>query len=987
PNASGFDWKPAPRSNAQSVSSHTGTIPQKDLKVNIPKEQWESNLAEWHKDSHPLTKNEDGSPKVFYHGTKADFDTFANDLLGSSTKAKTASAGHYFTDNVDIASQYAKDGNVMPVHIDMKKPFVIDTATPSDEISKAMSNIKTVGVPDSFNAFKQFVKDTTAGDYKAIKEHLKKQGYDGIVLKDTQDILSNGEKVDMVPHDSFVAFEPTQIKSIHNKGTFDETNPNILYQKQTIDHDIHTVAPKAAGLLPKVLNAIKEFTRPILESDAFAKVSKYRLNSIDGYEPLKEQTFRDIQTQLTNIEELHYGLKEFSDDTRIALHRYMTGIKVELAPELKLLADNFRKEITDLGQELVDNGILTKETFNDWKNVYIHRSYSKHLDKESVKKAFKEGNTLDTIYERGKSLTFKADDIPEIKEDLFANGYKADDIDNANTIDELITLANTRGIADGGTKISKLPNGKIKLRRDYTFDERLAMGEVEDIAYTLPQTLASLQVMVNNAKFLDSLPNSVIATTKEFTPEVLEASGFKLASGTRYGALNGRWVHKDVLSDINKFQRGFFGEDNNFAKIATKFLTYYKKTHTVYNPGTHLNNLMSNIPMSYMAGLNPAEIVRIYDIGIRTATKINKLTELKGKLSVRPNDANLKEQIRQMQTTNIKLWYDLKSKGLFGRSGLNDTLGRYYKSSTIEPKEQNKIINGIKYIDEKASALYASEDDIYRFALAKHYIEKNKMSIDEAITKVNQNLPDYTKTMPPLQDALRRTGIVPFMSWTYHATPMLIRQIKDNPIKAAVAFGVMTTPYMMFDINPLDEKQTPDSYAFKRIPINKNGNKIQTLKIDKWNPHGDILNWLPFTNKENVLVPENARAMFAGSPYATLFGWATNHDPFYNRKISYADNKLDKNIDLNSYLIKSFATPDILDNLYDYVDSRIKSKKDRAKDKVVDPRTKGEAQLKLLGLNLKTYNKDKLRSEKDNTQVHKKDDDEATPKLSLLDLI
>lgn len=963
---------------SDNLSPEADTIlHQKSLKENkLSKQEWDTNLAEWHKDSHPLTKNADGSPKVFYHGTKADFDTFANDLLGSSTKAKTASAGHYFTDNTDIASQYAKDGNVMPVHIDMKKPFVIDTANPSDEISKAISNIGMKDTPDSFHAFKQFVKDTNGGDYPAIRGHLQKQGYDGIVLKNTQDILSNGEKVDMVPHDSFVAFEPTQIKSIHNKGTFDPENPNILYQKQTIENDIHTVAPKATWWLPKMLDVIKE-------SDGWAKVSKHRLNSIDGYESLKEQTFRDIQTQLTSIEELHYGLKEFSTDTRVAIHRYMTGQKVELHPELKLLADNFRKQITDAGQELVDSGVLSKETFDDWKSVYLHRSYAKHLNKETVKKSFKEGNTLDTVYERGKSLTFKSDDIPGIKEDLFANGYKADDIDAVNTIDELIALANTRGIADGGTKITKLPNGKIKLRRDYTFDERLDMGEVEDIAYTLPQTMASLQVMVNNAKFLDSLPNSVVANAKEFTPEVLEASGFKLASGKKYGALDGKWVHKDVLSDINKFQRGFFGEENNFAKIATKFLTYFKKTHTTLNHTTHLNNLMANIPMSYMAGLNPAEIVRIYDIGIRTATRINKVTELKGKLSVRPNDAKLKAELKNLETPNVKLWYDLKSKGLFGRSGLNDTLGRYYKSSTIEPKQQSKFINGVKWVDEKASALYASEDDIYRFALAKHYVEKNKMSIDDAITKVNQNLPDYTKTMAPFQDTLRRIGFVPFMSWTYHATPILARQIKEHPIKAAVAFAVMTTPYMMFDINPLREEQTPDSYAFKRIPIGKDGNKVQTLKIDKWNPHGDLLGWLPFTNQENVLVPENARALMAGSPYATLFGWATNHDPFYNRKISYADNKIDKNKNLMAYLLKGFVTPDSLDHLYDYVDSRIRTQEKRRKDKVVDPRTKEEAQLKLFGLNLKTYNRDKLRNETDREKVKK----EESSNSSLIDLL
>jgi cell wall-associated NlpC family hydrolase len=950
---------------SDNLSPEADTIlHQKSLKENkLSKQEWDTNLAEWHKDSHPLTKNADGSPKVFYHGTKADFDTFANDLLGSSTKAKTASAGHYFTDNADIASQYAKDGNVMPVHIDMKKPFVIDTANPSDEISKAISNIGMKDTPDSFHAFKQFVKDTNGGDYTAIKGHLQKQGYDGIVLKDTQDILSNGEKVDMVPHDSFVAFEPTQIKSIHNKGTFDPENPNILYQKRTIENDIHTVAPKTSSIFSLIVNNLK------LDSDFMSNFTKYRLNHIEGYEALKEQTFRNIQTQLTKLEELHYGLKEFSTDTRVAMHRYMTGQKVELHPELKLLADNFRKEVTNLGQELVDSGVLSKETFDDWKSVYLHRSYAKHLNKESIARAFKEGNTLDTMYERGKSIQYKTTDIPDIMEELYTNGYKLEDVEKATTVDELIALSKTRPMSAGGIDISKLPNGKIKVRRDYTFSERQAMGEVEDIAYTLPQTLASLHTMVNNAKFLSSLPKSVVTTTKDFSEDVLTNSGFKMATGKKYGVLNGKWVNKDVLSDINKFQRGFFGEENLYNKIGSKLLRYFKKTVTVYNPGTHVSNLLGNISVAHMAGLNPYEIARIYDIGIRTATRMHKVAELKGKLSVRPNDAKLKAELKNLETPNVKLWYELRAKGLFGRSGLNDTLGQHYNSTTIPTKEKNIAIRLVKYIDDKAEALYSAEDDIYRFALAKHYVEKNKMSIDDAITKVNQNIPDYTKTMAPFQDALRRTGIAPFMSWTYHGTPMMLRQMWQHPIKAAAMIGIVTSPYFIQGINPFDEKQTPDGDAFKRIPISKDGDKVQTLKIDRWLPYADLIGWLPFTNKQNAFVPENIRVMYSSNPYATMLGFANNHDMYYNRKISYSNDPVEKNFDLWGYLLKGLATPGILDSGYNYIGSKIKPTEKRRKDKVVDPLSQNEALAKLLGVNVRTYNKSKLREEKEQEQV------------------
>lgn len=79
-------------------------------------------LAEWHKESHPITKDEQGLPKVFYHGTRADkkfevFDKYA--------KFKDNPAiGFWFSDNEKIAKSYAKD-NIYKVFLKMKKPFIM----------------------------------------------------------------------------------------------------------------------------------------------------------------------------------------------------------------------------------------------------------------------------------------------------------------------------------------------------------------------------------------------------------------------------------------------------------------------------------------------------------------------------------------------------------------------------------------------------------------------------------------------------------------------------------------------------------------------------------------------------------------------------------------------------------------------------------------------------------------------------------------------
>ena len=80
-------------------------------------------LFEWHKDSSPLTKNDDGTPKVFYHATNADevFEIFDKDKIHSGY-------GFWFGDDIKSpAVQEAKTGNapIFEVFLQMKKPFVV----------------------------------------------------------------------------------------------------------------------------------------------------------------------------------------------------------------------------------------------------------------------------------------------------------------------------------------------------------------------------------------------------------------------------------------------------------------------------------------------------------------------------------------------------------------------------------------------------------------------------------------------------------------------------------------------------------------------------------------------------------------------------------------------------------------------------------------------------------------------------------------------
>lgn len=59
-----------------------------------------------------------------------------------------------------------------------------------------------------------------------LREKLIKEGYDGIIIKDTKFDVAEGKPVSQI-----VAFFPEQIKSVYNRGTWSADNPNIYYQK------------------------------------------------------------------------------------------------------------------------------------------------------------------------------------------------------------------------------------------------------------------------------------------------------------------------------------------------------------------------------------------------------------------------------------------------------------------------------------------------------------------------------------------------------------------------------------------------------------------------------------------------------------------------------------------------------------------------------------------------------------------------------------
>lgn len=178
------------------------------------------NFSNWFKESKVVDEN--NLPLTVYTGSKADIKQFNPE---SSMPFGQTSPTFWFSSNPKVASGYAMDptkkgeslGAVYPAKLSLQNPLVIDAKNNNwDNITINNDALKLKGLE--------------AGKQKASTDYIayiaRQNGYDGLIIKNAKD---NPVGVSGEISDVYTAFNPEQIKSIFNKGSFNPKDPRILY--------------------------------------------------------------------------------------------------------------------------------------------------------------------------------------------------------------------------------------------------------------------------------------------------------------------------------------------------------------------------------------------------------------------------------------------------------------------------------------------------------------------------------------------------------------------------------------------------------------------------------------------------------------------------------------------------------------------------------------------------------------------------------------
>lgn len=274
--------------------------------------------------SQPSSKvvNTDGTPKVVYHGTNADFWTFS--LANRGKNGEKLGVGYYFVDNRSSAERYGD--RVVEAYLDIKKPAsaevmeisrkdwekfldfaiehrdeYIEGEWKGNDINKEYELTDFDYGSNDAELIKGFLNGIAAGNKDVTEAYLEmlkdSTGYDGIAY--------NTDNTDY-----YVAFTPEQIKSAtDNIGTFDKDNKDIRYSKELmtaeekkkvreaeraayLERQLVSTAPlggKAKAVSPTAKAAVAKKIASGMPGVSTAQVNE-QLTKFDAYNHIKSLT-------------------------------------------------------------------------------------------------------------------------------------------------------------------------------------------------------------------------------------------------------------------------------------------------------------------------------------------------------------------------------------------------------------------------------------------------------------------------------------------------------------------------------------------------------------------------------------------------------------------------------------------------------------------------------------------------------------------------
>lgn len=767
---------------------------------------------------------EGGQPKVMYHASTYGGDFRAFDK--AEQRKGLAGFGFYFSD--------AEGANVYATHSErFKMPFSFDGKKKATSVLPVYLKMeRPLRVGDLSEMPAKYTQEGRFGTSREVSKigpealtAIQRDGYDGVMgfefVKWNKDgslhIVSAGTP-GAIMHPVAVVFEPTQIKSaLGNRGTFDPTSPNIdegLAHPEELANKI-IAASFGRGIKAPVVALSGRLVARLAAGKAGPAIDAMRgVVRKAGLETVPDRLLVPEWVAARRTAELearygkalgaahgallHYGgsskMLGFEIDKKwvadAANRRLMNEVLLGDAPitalpaEYQPVAASIRKELDDLGQQAVNAGYLTQDTYDRLKGKYLPRLYvERELDKRGLRGAVarlrmnnerrqprlsdafavvdKDGEPID-----GPSGSFRF--ASAIDRDQFLDG-----LIQTNTVAEVNRAIRGSGQSINLTDLAPINLGRLSqplqqlvkttrsevsaryARNDPKTDAELdAMGLIREAAYPVATAMIQLRHDLALLKFYQAMATNPATSSKTETAYFNR----QVPTTPKYGALSGHWLPEELHRDLANL--------HNTPGIALEtyrtLMNAWKFGKTVLNPATWGRNLLGNLQFADFAGvgLHDPRSWPHYVTGIRN---------LAGK--------NGPDIVREMQRQGV-----IGTE--FNTAELGNVLDELGATLNTNPSPAEWLWQVTKGLMGKAADGYGLIDQIFK---AASYAQQRAAGIppEAAAEHVKAWFPDYSRVPRTATVKGVRDVIFPFFSFYYEALRINAKAAKEKPLTLA----------------------------------------------------------------------------------------------------------------------------------------------------------------------------------------------------------
>ena len=599
------------------------------------------------------------------------------------------------------------------------------------------------------------------------------------------------------------------------------------------------------------------------------------------------------------------------------------------------VTEPIRKRVEVLGQEAVGYGLISQESYDRNKGMYLHRVYQQYEQNRSGLQKWADSITGkrhrisgEETMERGKSLFLKPD---KLKEDL-----------GLEEIEDGMTIYQIRQMSANGQKslrtyysLSPLDQegytseefvvrgqgkGRVKLWRDFTKTEREEMGEIVDARYTVGKTFALLAHDLANGEFFSKIAENEAWTMPKAEEKQAQldglimdaqaatqrggvvtgaewvrvpATGIKKSQAKVYGALAGRVVRAEIYQDLNQVNQ------MQQASIWKTIMTTFKLNKTARNPVVHFNNIMSNMVLMDMADVRFSDLYQAIK-EMRAKGDIFKEAKANGTFGASYAEMELKNEVLDKLIDEIHLATDTKPVGLeemmLSMEKLPFNKQFAFMMKLLDGLWQGVDIKGrkvgLRALDQKMLNYYQHEDEVFRMAT---YIRRRNQGMDaiEAGMSARDQFLNYDISAPWINAA--KATVLPFISYTYRAVPIVAKSIMQRPWKMAkyftIAYGMNALGYALSGGDEdRERKSLRDEVSghtwigaprLIRMGWNDKRNNPTFWDVRRLIPVGDVFD----REQYHAALPIIPASVMPTGPIAMVFEFTLNKTGFFGEEI------------------------------------------------------------------------------------------------------